>query len=157
MRVVAVLALCFVGGCSPASPRQAPSELSATPPATIPTPASAPTELYTDAEIRKLANYEIEKVVVPIIGILDVPCLDVVPEGKALPRGEVFKTLGIEDARVRDFRSNAVMGVVFLTWQVSPSYDISCMSAVEDPANHGQELTDLRYRVYGIRLVRRAR
>lgn len=121
-----------------------------------PGPAStpAPTGLYTDAEIRKLAKFDIDKASqAATLGA--IPCLEVVPAGESRPRGEVFKALGIEDARVRDFRTWGKNFVVFLEWQVSPSYDISCMTGENDPDTGGLEMTDPKRKVYGIRLLKR--
>jgi hypothetical protein len=122
-----------------------------------PSPKSAPTALYSDQEIRKLAKHDIDKVGNPDRGLLGIPCLDVVPNGESYPRARVFAALKIEDHRVRDFRESGVNNVVFLTWQVSPSYDISCMTATNDPQNDGLEMTDPRRKVYGIRLVKRSK
>lgn len=78
-----------------------------------------------------------------------------VSNGESLPRGDVFNTLAIEDKRIRGFREYAEDRVVFLTWQVSPSYDISCMTATNDHDNDGLKMTDPKRKVYGIRLLRR--
>jgi hypothetical protein len=112
-------------------------------------------QLHTDAAIRKLSRAEIVKHAGPgHWGIFDVPHLDVVPSGESRPRGAVFRALGIEEGRVRGFREHGFDHVVFLTWQVSPSYDISCMTATNDRENDGLEMTDPKRKVYGIRLVR---
>jgi hypothetical protein len=123
----------------------------------IPAPAPAPalTGLYTDEEIRKLAKFDIDKETTQAKSILAIPYLDVVPAGESRPRGEVFKALGIENSRARNFRTSSAHSVVFLDWQVSPSYDISCMTAVNDPENDGLEMTDPKRKVYGIRLLKR--
>jgi hypothetical protein len=131
--------------------------------AAVPTPEpsvaqariAAPTRLYTDGEIRRLAGFDIDQVTRQARFLAAIPCLDVVPAGESRPRGEVFKALGIEDDRVRHFRSWVKNHVAFLEWQVSPSYDISCMTAINDPDNEGLSLTDPKRRVYGIRLLGR--
>ena len=120
-------------------------------------PAPRPSKLYTDEEIRKLAKHDIDKVTGRDEALLGTPWLDVVPAGESHPRAEVFKVLGIDDARVRDFRHSEVDFVIFLYWQVSPSYDICCMSATKDRNNGGLALTDPQRKVYGIRLVKRVK
>jgi hypothetical protein len=119
-------------------------------------PVQPPTGLYTDEEIRKLAPFDIDKESGGGRGLLDIPFIDVVPEGESYPRSKVFKTLNIDEARIRDFRQAAINLVVFLTWQVSPSYDICCMTAINDPDNDGLQLTDPRRKVYGVRFVKRS-
>src|SRR5262245_25110872 len=100
-------------------------------------PAPGPSKLYTDEEIRKLAKHDIDKVTGKDEALLGTPCLDVVPAGESYPRAKVFKALNINDARIRDFRHSQVNFVIFLYWQVSPSYDICCMSATNDRSNYG--------------------
>jgi hypothetical protein len=155
VRSVAIIALCVAALCRCILGPAAFASSFAT--ATEPSPARAPlrTGLYTDTEIRNLAKFDIDKEAGPDRSILEIPCLDVVPNGETLPRGKVFKSLGIEDRRVRGFRSGAQNAVEFLTWQVSPSYDIVCMTATNDPDNKGLALTDPKRKVYGIRLVKR--
>jgi RNA polymerase sigma factor (sigma-70 family) len=114
-----------------------------------------PVKLYTDEEIRKLAKHDIDKESAGGRDILGVPCLDVVPAGESHQRAKVFETLKIEDSRICDFRASEMMSVVFLTWRVSPSYDICCMSATNDRSNSKLELTDPKRKVYGIRLLKR--
>jgi hypothetical protein len=146
MRSLTLLSLWLMVGCSrTASPCAEASTAAAAPTAesgsaVARTPAR--TRLYTDAHIRSLANF-------------DIPCLKVVPRGELRPRGEVFKALGIEEARVGDFRNRGKNFVEFLEWQVSPSYDISCMTGADDPNNEGLQLTDPKRKVYGIRLLKR--
>jgi hypothetical protein len=114
-------------------------------------------ELYTDEEIRKLAKFDIDRVSGGDRGIFGIPCLEVVPAGESYPRAKVFQTLNLNDTRLRDFRQSGIMAVVFLTWQVSPSYDICCMTAINDSGNDGLELTDPKRKVYGIRLLSRSK
>ena len=114
-------------------------------------------QLYTDEEIRKLAKHDIDKVTGKDEALLKTPYLDVVPAGESYPRAKVFKTLNIDEARIRDFRHSQVDFVVFLYWQVSPSYDICCMTASNDRGNDKLELTDPQRKVYGIRLVKRSK
>jgi hypothetical protein len=120
-------------------------------------PGPGPARLYSDAEIRKLAKHDIDKETGGDKGLLGIPCLDVVPNGESYTRAKVFKALNLDDARLRDFRDFGKGNVVFLTWQVSPSYDICCMSATNDRENDGLTLTDPKRKVYGIRLLKRAK
>jgi hypothetical protein len=153
MRSFSIICICLVVGCSqtPSEPVHEDSPAPAAAPAPQPEPARAPNGLYTDEEIRKLAKFDIDKESGGDRGILGMACLDVVPAGKSYPRSKVFKALNIDDARIRDFRHIGFYRVVFLTWQVSPSYDICCMTAINDPEN----LIDPNRKVYGIRLVKR--
>lgn len=120
-------------------------------------PAPRPSKLYTDEEIRKLTKQDIDKVTGKVEALLQTPSLDVVPVGMSYPRAQVFKALHIDDARIRDFRHSQRDFVILLYWQVSQSYDIFCMSGTNDPSNEGLALTDPQRRVYGIRLVKRAK
>jgi hypothetical protein len=132
-----IIVLCLVSGCSQPEP--------------------STTGLYKDDEIRKLAKFEIDKEADRSGGVFHIPCLDVVPHGTSLPRSEVFSRLNIDDSRICHFRQHFEDFVEFLTWQVSPSYDICCMSALNDPDNNGLEMTDPKRKVYGIRLIKRSR
>src|SRR5438034_902904 len=120
-------------------------------------PPPRPSKLYTDEEIRKLAKHDIDKVTNRDEALLGTPWLDVVPAGESHPRAKVFKALGLDDTCVRDFRHSQADFVIFLYWQVSPSYDICCMSATNDRNNDGLALTDPQRKVYGIRLVKRVK
>jgi hypothetical protein len=101
--------------------------------------------LYTDAQVQKLAPYDIEAVPGGT-GLLDHPALEVVPNGQTAPLAEVLRKLGIEKSRLRDPRATPFLAVVFLRWQISSSYDLCCMTAWDGPSNSG---------VYGIRIVKR--
>lgn len=118
-----------------------------------PESAGTKTALYTDDEIRKLAKHDIPK----LNRLIDVPRLDVVSIGESHALSKVFKTLRIEDARLRDFRRSKFENAVYLIWQVSQSYDIWCVSAINDPENFGLTLTDPKRRVHGVWLVQRAK
>ena len=111
--------------------------------------------LYTDAEIRKLAPFDIERCTGSGISAISDPVLAVVPAGATRPRKEVFAALGLDEARVRDFRSAGINMVEFLTWQVSPSYDLSCMTSVHGDDRRVAALTDPSRAVYGVRLHKR--
>ncbi|MHC5054078.1 MAG: hypothetical protein ACYTKD_05095 [Planctomycetota bacterium] len=105
---------------------------------------------HTDAQIRRLAHYDIDAT---CVGILGLPSLGVVPLGETWTRKDVFQELGIEEARLRDRRQWQESDIKFLRWQVSPSYDIVCVTATDDPANEGLDVFDPERMVYGIRLV----
>ncbi len=143
--MVSMLALVAVVRCASAVLAQAPQD------------KPAQVKLYTDEEIRKLAKHDIDKESQKEQGIYGVKCLDVVPEGESHPRLQVFKKLNIDEKRIQDFRDGRDDFVIFLTWQVSPSYDICCMSATNERANAKLELTDPNRLVYGIRLLKRAK
>jgi hypothetical protein len=106
--------------------------------------------LYTDAEVeRKWLNYDPSE---PPNGI---PCLDCVPAGKAYARDRVFRDLGLDAKRLRPGSIHGIMAVEFVRWQISPSYDISCMTAINDPENNGISERDPRRKIYGIRIMKR--
>ncbi len=90
--------------------------------------------------------------------------LEIVPSGTTKARGEVFRLLGIEESRVRDFRVGIVSFrelVAFMAWQVSPSYDLVCMTAIEKEDRDVKDAPILaRFKsaereVYGVSLMRR--
>jgi len=145
-----VLSICLTAGVVVCG-----GQSSAQPPQVAPPPR--PSKLYTDEEIRRLAKHDIDKVTGRDDALLGTPCLDVVPAGESHPRAKVFKALGIDDARVRDFRHSQVDFVIFLYWQVSPSYEICCMTAANDRNNDELALTDPQRTVYGIRFVKRVK
>lgn len=114
----------------------------------------APDGLYTDAQVRALAGYDIDATR-GARTVFDIPCLDVVPSGSTLPRREVFRALNLDEGRVAEFRLTGVERVEFLAWRVSPSYDLVCMSSADESWEKGVAADDPARRVYGIRLVRR--
>jgi hypothetical protein len=140
-----LVACLVVAGCGRTSP---PAEE---------VPVGAPNGLYSDAEVRALARHDIDQASHTASHLLHVACLDVVPNGQTRAREAVFRTLGLDDRRLREFRQGGADYVEFLWWRVSPSYDIACMTAINDPANDGLAPTDPRRKVYGIRLVARSR
>jgi hypothetical protein len=157
MRSVAIILICLMAGCSRPNSEPVAVDSSAPPPAPALATEPAPKEtgLYTDDEIRKLANFDIDKNSGVVgLNIFNIPCLDVVPNGESYPRARVFKTLNIDDARIRDFRLMGIDHVVFLSWQVSPSYDICCMTADQ---NNELGMADPMRKVYGIRLLARSK
>ncbi len=120
-------------------------------------PAPAPVKLYTDEEIRKLTKHDIDKESRGGLSFgvpnLDVPCLDVVPNGQSRSRAEVFKALNLNDKRLGGFSQATQERVTFISCQVSPAYDICCMSDFKE--NRGLKAADPKRQVYGIRLLKR--
>jgi hypothetical protein len=119
-------------------------------PAPFPRQQKPGTGLYTDAEIQRLAGKGF-KGLRPGETVL----LAVVPIGESRPRGEVFRALHLDESRLRDRRSESVHKVIFLFWQAAPSYDLSFMTAINDPENRGLDDFDPRRKVYGVRIRRR--
>jgi hypothetical protein len=105
----------------------------------------AATRLYTDAEVEKLAGNQLDTLKKK--GTL---LLDVVPDGESDPRSEVFKKMGIDESRLVKGEPLPFNMVIFLTWQASPSYDLSFMTAINDPANEKLSLLDPKRKVYGV-------
>ncbi|QEG22290.1 hypothetical protein [Mariniblastus fucicola] len=106
--------------------------------------------LHSDAFVESLTQHDIKA----LHGEIDSnnPILDVVPAGESHPRADVFRKLKLDESKLSNFRTSGMNMVDFLTWQVSPSYDITCMSANNDHENNGLEMTDPNRKVYGIRL-----
>ncbi len=113
-------------------------------------------KLHTDNAIEKLVTYDIVESV-KNKQLLEIPILSVVPAGQSKTRAEVFKALGLSENQLIRFRTETRRNVQFLTWQISPSYDICCMSANNSPDNRGIKPNDPRRKVYGIRLLPTAR
>jgi hypothetical protein len=119
-------------------------------PAPFPKPQKPGKGLYADADIERLAGKAFKRLD-PDESLL----LAVVPVGESRPRGEVFGALGLDEGRLRDRRSSGAGKVVFLFWQASPAYDLSFMTATNDPANKGLDIFDPRRKVNGVRIERR--
>lgn len=157
MRLFAIVVIGLVSGCSQSTAEPVRTDSAASP---SPEPANTqlhpqPVGLYTDEEIRKLAQFDIDQEADDFGFPFDAHVLDVVPAGESYPREKVFKRLNIDDKRIRDFRQIGADFVVFLIWQVSPSYDITCMTAINAAINNRLEMTDSKRHVYGIRFVKR--
>jgi hypothetical protein len=155
MRRLLLLCLGVLAGCS---------QLSSPPDPVEEGPSQVEEGLYTDDQIRALAPFDIDKESVAweknlggLKNPLQIPCLAVVPDGETRSRGVVFSTLGLDDRRLRDFRFHTHGRVEFLRWQVSPSYDIVCMSGDRDIGRDQRQADDPTREVYGIRLVARSR
>ena len=111
--------------------------------------------LYRDAEIRKLSPVDIDAHTQSGSGVIELPILPVVLAGETKPRAQVFRELGLDELRVRDFRQEGINMVAFLSWQVSPSYDIACMTATNDGVLTEVALSNPSRSVYGVRLLKR--
>jgi hypothetical protein len=158
MRKSAIVIILLLGGCSRSTLEPTGVNSPVLPSGQAPRTAPTPAGLYKDEEIRKLAKFDIdEESKGGLWNFSRIPCLEVVPDGDSYPRAKVFKTLNFDDGRIRDFRQSGIDFVVFLTWQVSPSYDICCMTAINDPDNYGLQMTDPNRKVYGIRLIKRSK
>ena len=114
------------------------------------------TGLYTDAQISSLSPIDVDKLH-PDDEPFDLPCLNVVPNGESKPIGRIFAELGLVEARCKDFRSEGIGKVTFITWQVSPSYDLSLMTANNSPMNSGLTLTNPQRHAYGVRIMKRSK
>ncbi len=109
-------------------------------------------ELHSDKLIQKLVEFDIAQTNANKT-LLKIPCLDVVPAGETRTRAEVFAALGLKENMTTRFRHEPIGNVDFLSWQVSPSYDISLMSGKRSVENRDLELTDPKRKVYGVRLL----
>ena len=84
----------------------------------------------------------------------DETLLQVVPFGTEAPLSTVFGALGFDLGRLGTPTEMGANNVVFLTWQLSPTYQLSCMTNVDDPENSGAGYTDPKRPLYGIRIKR---
>jgi hypothetical protein len=109
--------------------------------------------LYKDADVLKLTEGKRFDEDVFEEAVL----LDVVPRGEAYPREDVFKALGIKESRLRDKRGGGLYKVVFTSWQISPSYDLSYMTASNDKSQKDVDFDSPKRLIYGIRIVKRVR
>jgi hypothetical protein len=114
--------------------------------------APLPQGLYSDEFVRALAPFELSRPNHDSCPF-DIPCLDVVPNGKALPRREVFARLGLDEARLKWVRADTWGKVAFLNWQISPSYRLSCMFGSYPAFPPDEELLDPNQHIYGVRLM----
>lgn len=105
--------------------------------------------LYADNEVKRI----FAKWSDPQPG--DETFLRVVPSGTSLPLKDVFAALEIDLGRLGKPEASGFHHVVFLSWQVSPSYLLTCMTAINDSRNDGVGYTDPERQLYGIRLVPR--
>src|SRR5262249_17840437 len=80
-------------------------------------------DLYSDAVIKKLSEEGGKEEAKRGVWFLDV-----VPPGETRPRQEVFVALGLNETRMSERRDTPVDHVVYLRWQVSPSFDLECMT-----------------------------
>jgi hypothetical protein len=105
---------------------------------------------YSDKEIQKMVPYDIEQATKTADDLFDIPCHPIVPSGW-MRREVVFQHLGISENRLGQFRSRWSGKIIFLSWQVSPSFSVSCMTAISpelvDPSSFAHPAQD----VYGIR------
>ena len=109
-------------------------------------------DMHSDAFIESLVDHVIDAPSGEINP--DNPTLSVVPNGESYPRFEVFGKLNLDESKLHNFRERRLNMVHFLTWQVSPSYDITCMSGNMDLDKSELEMDDPKRKVYGIRLSR---
>ncbi|MDB4778026.1 M56 family metallopeptidase [bacterium] len=108
--------------------------------------------LHSDELIQELVNFDIAQTNANKT-LLEIPFLDVVPAGESKSRADVFDSLGLKENLTTRFRHDAKGHVNFLTWQISPSYDISLMAGNRSPENRDLELTDPKLKVYGVRIL----
>ena len=106
--------------------------------------------LYSDGEVQALVSEHTVELGEP--GNADYL---VVMAGTTMPRNKVFATLGIEERRLKDFRSYTANHGCTLLWQISPRFDIACQTAMWDPANSGLTVGDDKRTVYGIEIRER--
>ena len=114
-------------------------------------PTRADDGLYPDAVIKKLIEDGGKEEATGRVWLLDV-----VPPGKTRPRQEVFVALGLDEIRMRERRDSPIDHVIYLRWQVSPSFDLECMTATKGREDEGTDKFDRSRPVYGMRIISRA-
>jgi hypothetical protein len=90
-----------------------------------------PPKLYRDDEIETLMRYNARYAVDPGV---DPPRLLVVPEGTTMPLSQVLMKMGIDPNRLTDLRTEQYNRSISLSWQISPRYDLYCLTDDEDDA-----------------------
>ena len=92
--------------------------------------------------------------------ILDYDWLEIVPSGQTSSLRRVFESLGIAETRLADRRLDYVDSVATIVWQISSSYDLSCMTNfTNEETIHDYEVEHFIQpdrEVYGIRIVKRS-
>src|SRR5688500_3552960 len=84
--------------------------------------------LYADEVIRAIAGDERGR-----LADGDGRCRDDCANGESRPLGAVMRKLGRDLARFRQPRWSAWGKVLYVTWQVSPTYDLTCR--VSEPSS----------------------
>ena len=83
--------------------------------------------LHDDAVIEDLVPYEIGELF-RLTRFEKPPHLGVVPAGETKKRKDVFSELGLSEDRIANLELRVMNGVLHLSWQISPSYYINCMT-----------------------------
>ena len=86
------------------------------------------TTLHDDSAIEKLASYNITETTTNAKQLFDIPHLEVVPAGETKSRESVFTTLGLNGDQIDNLEYDMSGRVLFLSWRISPSYFLSCMT-----------------------------
>ena len=107
-------------------------------------------ELYTDDEARQILKRWGQD------GSPEKSNLNVVGDGITESLGSVLHELGLDLDRLGEVRVGGADWVVFLTWQLSPSYDLFCMSpkSLRRPEPR-LDYEDPRRWVYGFKIIPR--
>ncbi len=110
--------------------------------------------LYSDAEVREILRIHAVDFASEETSRVD---LHVVPNGEAMRRQAAFEKLGVEEVRLGHRTWTAVMHVACLSWRLSPSYDLVCMTATNEESKPLDEnrLFQPDRSVYGFSLRRR--
>jgi hypothetical protein len=80
--------------------------------------------------------------------------LEVVPSGQTKKMNHIFRELGIDPERLSKPKTGDANMVRFYIWHVSPGYDLSVMTARNDPRNNFSHPMGLNG--YGVRILRRS-
>jgi hypothetical protein len=103
-----------------------------------------------DSKIRRLADLDQE--LQDKKGLMKIRILKVVVTGENKPLEEVLKALNLPSLNLGKPQQSAINHVTFLRWQISPSYDLVCMTnALNEPVG---DTPHQRRPVYGVRFIK---
>ncbi len=106
---------------------------------------------YSDAHIRRLVPYDIDKL--PRLDWDDNPWLHLAPKGTQIAMEEMFEKIRLNPKRLGKCKTFIFNFTQKHVWRLSPSYELWIISAWNDPTNKGLELTDPKWHVAGAKIV----
>lgn len=120
-----------------------------------PRPQIPEISLYRDDEVQRIVEKWSAR------DPADKSLLRLAPVGKSAPLQTVFGSLELDPARlgkpIEIEIKTELDQLVFLKWQLSPSFELSCLTANNDPKNKSVGYTDPQRLLYGIRIGTRVR
>lgn len=108
--------------------------------------------LLDDSEIRRLTDFDLDQELQDKKDLLKIQILKVVPAGETKPLVDVLKALNLHSLNLGKPQQSTMNHVTFLRWQISPRYDLVCMTkGVKEQVG---ETPHPERHVYGVRIVR---